>query len=412
MSDLDLHDFSHAGSDARQAAVKDLLERFTDLDPSAPAPADRLPLAVVPFGKEELAAVMGCLLDGWLTMGGEVRAFEREWAEWVGTKHAVMVNSGSSALLVMLSALVELGRLKRGDEVVVPAVGWSTSLFSIAQAGLTPVVVDVDIRTLGLEGHFDRPVLALHLLGSPCSATSPLLLEDACGAHGAEIGGKKVGARGVAGAFSFFFSHHITTGEGGAITTDDPELADACRSLRAHGWVRERSDRVAQETAHSEIDPRFLFVSPGYNLRPMELSGAMGRVQLRRLAGFVEKRRHNHRRWCAMIRESGLPIDAFDELEGTVHAGFGFPLLLREDARLDRTALCAALEARRITTRPISGANLTRQPAFEKIPGVRVEGPLPVADAIHDRGLFVGQSHAFDDRHGTLLLDALRDALG
>ena len=176
--------------------------------------------------------------------------------------------------------------------------------------------------------------------------------------------------------------------------------------------MRERSDRAAQEAAHTEIDPRFLFVSPGYNLRPMELSGAMGRVQIKRLDGFVETRRRNHRRWCAMIRDSGLPIEVFDEVDGTVHAGFGFPLLLREDARLDRTALCAALEARQITTRPISGANLTRQPAFAKVPGVRVEGPLPVADAIHDRGLFVGQSHAFDDRHGELLLDALTEALG
>ena len=169
--------------------------------------------------------------------------------------------------------------------------------------------------------------------------------------------------------------------------------------------------KAAQEAAHADIDPRFLFVSPGYNLRPMELSGAMGRVQIKRLAGFVEKRRHNHRRWCEMIRESGLPVDVFDEVEGTVHAGFGFPLLLAEEAPLDRTALCAALESRHITTRPISGANLTRQPAFSKVPGVRVEGPLPIADAIHDRGLFVGQSHAFDDRHGELLVDALRAAL-
>jgi CDP-6-deoxy-D-xylo-4-hexulose-3-dehydrase len=398
---------AHAGSPERQAAVNALLERFADFDPNRAAPADTLPLAVPPFGREELAAVMGCVLDGWLTMGAEVRSFEAEWSEWVGAKHTIMVNSGSSALLVMLSALIETGRLQRGDEVVVPAVGWSTSLFSIAQAGLTPVVVDVDRHSLGLEGHFDRPVLALHLLGSPCRATSPLLLEDACGAHGATIDGVKVGARGVAGTFSFFFSHHITTGEGGAITTHDDDLADACRSLRAHGWVRERQDRAAQEAAHAHIDPRFLFLTPGYNVRPMELSGAMGRVQLRRLDGFVERRRANHHHWCDLIADTDVPVDAFPELPGTTHAAFGFPLLLREDAPLDRPALCAALEARGITTRPISGANLTRQPAFSKVDGVRVEGDLPIANAIHDRGLFVGQSHAFDARHGELLRDAL-----
>lgn len=403
---------AHAGSPERHQAVNDLLDRFTDFDPDRPAPGDRLPLAVPPFGREELAAAMGTLLDGWLTMGREVRDFEAEWSDWVGTRHTVMVNSGSSALLVMLAALVETGRLSRGDEVVVPAVGWSTSLFSIAQAGLTPVLVDIDRHSLGLEGTYDRPVLALHLLGSPCRARSPLLLEDACGAHGAAIDGVKVGARGVAGTFSFFFSHHITTGEGGAITTDDDELADACRSLRAHGWVRERHDRAAQEAAHAHLDPRFLFVTPGYNVRPMELSGAMGRVQLRRLDGFVATRRRNHQRWCRLITEAELPIDVFPELPGTTHAAFGFPLLLREDAPLDRPALCAALEARGITTRPISGANLAAQPAFSRVPGARVEGPLPVAEAIQARGLFVGQSHAFDDRHGTLLRDALAAVLG
>ncbi|MBO85139.1 MAG: DegT/DnrJ/EryC1/StrS aminotransferase [Deltaproteobacteria bacterium] len=401
---------SHAGSHERQAAVDALLERFTDFDPNRSAPADRLPLAVPPFGKEELAAAMGCLLDGWLTMGPEVRAFEAEWAEWMGADHTIMVNSGSSALLVMLSALIETGRLQRGDEVLVPAVGWSTSLFSVAQAGLTPVLVDVDRHSLGLEGSYDRPVLALHLLGSPCRAESPLLLEDACGAHGATIDGAKVGARGLAGTFSFFFSHHITTGEGGAITTNDAEFADACRSLRAHGWVRERTDRTAREADHPHIDPRFLFLSPGFNVRPMEVSGAMGRVQLRRLDDFVARRRANHQQWCALIQDAELPIDVFPELPGTTHAAFGFPMMLREDAPLDRPALCAVLEAKGITTRPISGANLARQPAFDKVPGVRVEGDLSVANAIHDRGLFVGQSHAFDHRHGELLLDALQAA--
>jgi len=388
-----------------------LLERFTDFEPDRLAPADRLPLAVPPFGREELAAAMGCILDGWLTMGSEVQSFEAEWAEWVGTDHAIMVNSGSSALLVMLSALVETGRLSRGDEVIVPAVGWSTSLFAVAQAGLTPVLVDVDLHSLGLEGRFDRPVLALHLLGSPCRAESPLLLEDACGAHGAEIDGVKVGARGVAGAFSFFFSHHITTGEGGAITTSDAELADACRSLRAHGWVRERSDRSIQEARHAHIDPRFLFLSPGYNVRPMEVSGAMGRVQLRRLDRFVALRRRNHQQWCALIEEAELPLHLFPELPGTTHAAFGFPMMLREDAPIDRPALCRALEARGVTTRPISGANLAAQPAFSKVPGARIEGALPVAEAIQDRGIFVGQSHAFDEQHGRLLRDALVSAL-
>ena len=378
------------------------------LDPGTLAvPTDTLPLAVAPFGVIEVAEAIASLLEGRLTMGDRVRAFEEAWAAAVGVPHAVMVNSGSSALLVMLTALVQTGRLRPGQEVVVPAVGWSTSLFSVAQAGLRPVLVDVDPDSLCLEGEHDRPVLALHLLGCPSRATGPLVIEDACGAHGAMVGERRVGSLGVAAAFSFFFSHHLTTGEGGAITTADRELADAMRSIRAHGWTRERSDRAALEAAHPDVDPRFLFVEPGYNLRPTEVAGAFGIHQVPRLEGYVARRNENHQAWCAAVTELGLPLRVFPQLPGTRHAAFAFPLLLDADAPLDRAELCRRLEARGVQTRPISGSNLARQPAFAQVPGARVEGPLPVADAVHERGLFVGQSHAFDERHAAILLDAL-----
>ncbi|MCK6502017.1 DegT/DnrJ/EryC1/StrS family aminotransferase [Myxococcota bacterium] len=374
-------------------------------------PTDRLPLAVAPYDHVEVAEAIATLLEGRLTMGARVRAFEDAWAAEVGAAHCVMVNSGSSALLVMLSALVATGRLSPGDEVLVPAVGWSTSLFSVAQAGLTPVLVDVDADSLCLEGAHDRPVLALHLLGQPSRATGPLVIEDACGAHGARVGDRPVGSLGVAAAFSFFFSHHLTTGEGGAVTMQDRDLADACRSVRAHGWTRERSDRAWMEQAYGEIDPRFLFVTPGFNLRPTEVAGAFGVHQVGRLQGYVARRNQNHREWCAAVADLGLPLRVFPELPGTTHAGFAFPMLLDADAPLDRAELCRRLEARGVQTRPISGSNLARQPAFEAVPRARVEGALPVADAVHSRGIFVGQSHAFDQRHLDLLLDALKAAL-
>ena len=395
---------------SRADEVAALVARHLDLDPEAELPGDRLPLASPSFGREEIALAIECLLDTRLTMGRAVRDFEAAWAAEVGVAQAVMVNSGSSALLVMLSALVETGRLQRGDEVLVPAVGWSTSLFSVAQAGLVPVLVDVDPDSLCLEGAHDRPVLALHLLGCPSRATGPLLIEDACAAHGATVGGEQVGGRGICGAFSFFFSHHLTTGEGGMITTNAPDLADACRSLRAHGWVRERSDRAALEAASPEIDPRFLFVSPGYNLRPTELAGVIGLRQVPRLAAFVARRRANHADWCAQVDALALPLRVFPELSGTTHAAFGFPMLLDEGAPLDRATLCARLEAQGIETRPISGGHLGRQPAFARVPGALVEGATPVADAVHTRGLFVGQSHAFGPAHGELLARALTTA--
>jgi CDP-6-deoxy-D-xylo-4-hexulose-3-dehydrase len=372
-----------------------------------------LPLAVSPFGAAEVEEAIAALLDGQVTMGPRVAAFEEAWAACVGARHAVMVNSGSSALLVLWTALLEVGALEPDEEVVVPAVAWSTSLSSALRAGLRVRLVDVDPRTLCVEGEHEQAVLAVHLLGQPSRARSRrLLLEDACAAHGAQVDGVRVGARGAAGAFSFFFSHHITTGEGGMICLQDDRLADACRSLRAHGWVRERSDRAWWAAQRPDLDPRFLFVDAGYNLRPPEVAGAFGLRQLPRLEGYVETRNRNHREWCAALRESGLPVDVFDEAPGTRHAGFGFPLLLRPDARLGRAELCAGLEARGVATRAISGANLAAQPAFSGHPRVRVDGPLPVAEAVHARGLFVGNSHAFGPAQGELLLDALRALLG
>lgn len=373
--------------------------------------AEGMPLVVVPYGADEVLAALEVLLSTRVTMGEQVRAFEAAWAAYCGRRHGVMVNSGSSANLLVLAALVETGRLRPGDEVACPAVAWSTSLFPIAQVGLVPVVVDVDPRTLGLDAGLVRrhagprlkAALAVHLLGQPADVDGLdglLVVEDACGAHGAVSRGRRVGGIGLAGTFSFFFSHHVSTIEGGMVVTDDDALADAMRSLRAHGWVRERSDRGALAAAAPEIDPRFLFVSPGYNLRPTELAGAFGLRQIERLPAWVARRRANHAEWCARL--GGL-VEVFPEVPGTEHSGFAFPMVVDGD----RAGLMAHLEARRIETRPISGSNLARQPAFRHVPA-RLPGPLPVADRVHTQGFFVGNSHAFGPAHGERLAVAIQ----
>ena len=388
--------------------IRALINRYPPRDPNELLAADSLPLAATSFGREEIEEAMESLLTGWITMGKKVSEFEEAWADQVGVSHAVAVNSGSSALLVMASAMVSCGYLHRGQEILVPALGWSTSLFSLVQAGLNPVLVDVDKDSLCLEGIRERPVLAIHLLGAPSRVEAPILLEDACGAHGAQVGDRQVGSLGSCGAFSFFFSHHLSTGEGGMITTSDSKLADACRSIRAHGWIRERSDRAQWIADHPSVDPRFLFATAGYNVRMTDIAGAMGMHQVRRLPGFVERRRQNHHNWCTWINSLGLPLRVYPELEGTTHSAFAFPMLLNEDAPITRAELCDRLAEYRIDTRPISGSNLARQPAFSDLPNTRVEGATPVADAIHERGFFVGQSHAFGDDHGNLLCDALK----
>ncbi len=408
----------------RMAQVRTLIEaEMAGLPVERHDPAQGLPLQVIGFGADEVNAAVEALVTTWVTMGARVKAFEEAFAAWVGTRHAVMVNSGSSANLVALAALVHAGRLSPGDEVLVPAVAWSTSLFPVAQCGLVPVLVDVHPDTLCLDveaaseaiSSRTRGVVAVHLLGQPADVKALedldlVVLEDTCAAHGARIGASRCGSLGAVGTFSFFFSHHITTIEGGIVVTDDHEVAEAARALRAHGWIRELDGREAIAAAYPQIDERFLFTAAGWNLRPTEVAGAFGLRQLQRLDDWVERRRANHRAWCEALGE--LPhLTVYPERPGTTHAAFAFPLVLDEGAPMDRATLMAHLESRRIATRPISGSNLARQPAFARVPDARVHGELEVADTVHTHGLFVGNSHAFHEGHTALLQNTLREIL-
>jgi CDP-6-deoxy-D-xylo-4-hexulose-3-dehydrase len=211
------------------------------------------------------------------------------------------------------------------------------------------------------------------------------------------------------GTFSFFFSHHITTVEGGMIVCSNPALLDAARSLRAHGWVREMENREMHAAMSPEIDDRFLFVSSGWNLRPTEMAAAMGRVQLTRLDPWLAKRRENHALFCERLEGFEKHLRVWPEVPGTRHAGFAFPMLLREESNQARADLIRHLESRKIATRPISGSNLARQPVFDRLTGARISGDLKVADAIHERGIFVGNSHAFHEGHADLLAQAMKE---
>jgi CDP-6-deoxy-D-xylo-4-hexulose-3-dehydrase len=383
-------------------------------------PAAGIPLQVVSYGAQEVEAVLEVLLSTWVTMGKEVAAFEEEWSAWCGTEHAVLCNSGSSANLLALAALQHTGRLAPGDEILVPAVAWSTSLFPVAQLGFVPVLVDVDPDTLCLtpeivaaaRGPRTRGVVAVHLLGHPVASRQIgdqglVVLDDACAAPGAMRDGEMAGTCGAVGTYSFFFSHHISTIEGGALVMQEEELADAARSLRAHGWIREMRSGAQLAAERPDIDPRFHFSSVGWNLRPTEITGAMGRCQIRRLDEWLDRRRLNHVLWCERLERFSSWLQVFPEEPGTRHAAFAFPMLLAEG--LDRASLMAHLESWDIETRPISGSNLARQPAFARISSARVHGSLVVADAVHTRGLFTGNSHAFHEGHGALLVRALED---
>ncbi len=397
-------------------------ERMAGLPVTEHDPAKGMPLQVVGFGPEEVIEATEVMVTTWVTMGQRTRRFEAAFAAWAGCEHAVMVNSGSSANLLLWAALVAAGRLQPGDEVIVPAVGWSTTLFPVVQAGLAAVMVDVEPHTLCMDpgaaaaamGPRTHAAFPVHTLGAPARLApledlGLLVTEDACSGYGATSAGRRVGGLSEAGTFSFFFSHQITTVEGGMVVTNDAALADCMRSMRAHGWIRERSDAAALAAAHPEIDPRFLFVTPGFNLRPTEMAAAFGLHQLPRLDGFIARRRANHRHWCQLVQDAGLPLTVFPEQPGTTHGGFSFPLQVAADAPYPRAELMAFLEERKIATRPISGSNLARQPAFAGLPNTRTPFPMPVADAVHERGFFVGNSHAFGKAHGELLVRSLQE---
>jgi CDP-6-deoxy-D-xylo-4-hexulose-3-dehydrase len=353
------------------------------------------------------------LLDLRTTMGPKVARFEKDWTAYQRSAGSIMVNSGSSANLVAVAALLDPSgprSFRPGDEVIVPAVTWSTTIFPLQQLGLVPVLVDVDPETLNLtpDGvdraltRRTRGIIPVHLLGNPCPMPDLMaiarrrglaVIEDGCEAHGAKVGSRLVGTFGDLGTFSFFYSHHITTMEGGMITTRRRELLPILVSQRAHGWVRGRSDEKALRRRHSGIDPRFLFVTTGFNVRPTELNAAFGLHQLPLLESFIEARRANHGYWIDALAPFEDVFVFQKERRGTRHSAFGFPLLIRRPAPFDRSEMMAFLEARGIETRPIAGSNMARQPGLRLWPYKLGSRRLPVADWIHTHGLFVG-NHA------------------
>ena len=364
----------------------------------------RIPLNVPTYGREEIDEAIDSLESGWVTMGAKVKRFEEMWADYIGVEYAVMTNSGSSANLLALSCL----GLKPGDEVITPALTWATTVFPIAQVGAVPVLVDVDLDTYNISpGAVERAItprtraiMPVHLLGNPCALWNIMQLasihhlhvvEDTCEAHGATLDGHKMGQWGDFGTFSFFFSHHISTIEGGMIVTSNEQLAELCRSKRAFGWIREYTEGHRNHIAaeHPTIDPRFLFLDAGYNFRPTEIQGAFGIHQVPRLEGFIQHRRENAAYWNRELAQFSDYLRLQEERPGTRHAWFAYPVMVKPNAPFSRDDLVKHLEARGLETRPIEAGNIAVQPAMKHIKH-RVSGSLINAQYIHDHAFFFG----------------------
>lgn len=382
------------------------------------------------YGAEEIWEAVDSLLTTQVTMGKKVRKFEKEFTEYFGFPHAVMVNSGSSANLLAISALCNPAtpdHLKAGDEVIVPALSWSTTVWPLVQHNLVPVIVDIDPLTMNINPNEveraisakTRGLMPVHVYGNPCDMSaitdivrgnSLMLIEDCCEAIGAIYDSKPVGSFGQVGSFSFYFSHHITTLEGGMCATKDNALADIMRILRAHGWVRDIDDKKSYTTANPSIDPKFLFVNSGYNFRATELQGGFGYVQLKKLRSFIDTRKENAHYWNKELEHYGDFFEFQKETPKSSHSWFGFPIMVRESAPFSVQQFTTFLNDRGIETRPIIVGNIAIQPGIKYYPH-RVVGDLPQATRIMKNGLAFGNHQNIDVQARKYVINTIREFL-
>jgi CDP-6-deoxy-D-xylo-4-hexulose-3-dehydrase len=369
-------------------------------------------LASSNWGQEEIDAIRRVIDSNRFTMGENVAAFEREFAAYFGTRYAVMVNSGSSANLAGVAALFYKKErpLKRGDEVLVPAISWSTTYHPLQQYGLKLKFVDVELDTLNVDpaqladaiGPRTRMIMAVSGLGNPaaldvmrrlCDKHGLYLFEDNCESMDAELGGRKTGTFGDVGTFSFFFSHHIATMEGGMAVTESEELYHLMRAIRAHGWTRDLpADSPLFERRSSDHFAAYRFILPGYNLRPLEISGAIGREQLKKLPAMTMQRRKNLALFDELFRGDGRFIIA---RENGKSSSFSFPVILNPKRGIDRERVFAALKEADIGFRIITGGNFLRHDVIKHFDYDVHGGRVPNADIAHDNGFFVG-NHPVD----------------
>jgi len=372
----------------------------------------KYPLATATWDESEYQALQDVISSGMFTMGPKVAQFEKDFAKYIGSKYAVMVNSGSSANLLMVAALfyTKNARLKLspGDEVIVPAVSWSTTYYPLYQYGLKIKFVDIDLNTLNYDleqlsqaiGPNTRAVVAVNLLGNPNDFTKLktmsgerdiILIEDNCESLGAEFEGKKAGTFGVMGTFSTFFSHHISTMEGGLVVTDDEELYHILLSLRAHGWTRNlpKENHVCGTKGDDPFEESFRFVLPGYNVRPLEMSGALGIEQVKKLPHLIAERRKNG----ALLQKAlANHSDLLIQSEIGQSSWFGFSLIIKPESAWMRKDLVKKLTDLGFECRPIVTGNFAKNEVVKYF-NSEVHGQLKNAEHVDQNGLFIGNHH-------------------
>ena len=357
------------------------------------------------------------------TQGPRVREFEQAYAKWQGCKHAVMVNSGSAANLLLIGAVKELKGWNDGDEVLVPAVTWPTTITPVMQCGLKPVFVDANLTDLSFD--YDqlarkitprtRGIFVAHLLGFPADVDKMLaltrgrdltLLEDCCESQGATWNGMKVGNHGLAGTFSLYWGHHMTAIEGGLITTNSEELYRLLLLKRSHGLARELPPECHEEVAakYPDIDFRFLFLTDGTNFRSTELNAVLGLRQLARLDDFIRIRNRNFGHYVGLCRRYPEELVALDAKTGS---SFAFAFLFKDRAK--KAAFQKVIGEAGIESRPLIGGNLLRQPFLRRY---YTPAEFPNADFLHTNSFYIGNNQFVTEERMQALAEIARKFFG
>ena len=427
-------------ADQLRTQIRDLVRQYHEVSfsprPFVPGESP-VPCAGRVFDAEELTHLVDASLDFWLTTGRFAERFEREFARVFGLRHAILVNSGSSANLLALSCLTSprLGerRLRPGDEVITVAAGFPTTVNPIIQNGLIPVFVDVHIPTYNIDvtqldaalSDRTRAIMIAHTLGNPFDLGAVRafakqhdlwLIEDCCDAVGATYDGRSVGTFGDLATVSFYPAHHITMGEGGCVLTDRPLLKTLVESFRDWGrdcWCAPGSDNTCGKRFDWQLgelplgyDHKYIYSHIGYNLKATDMQAAVGVAQLGKLDAFVDARRRNF----ARLYEGLKPLEEFYVLpEATPRSNpswFGFPLAVRPEAPFTRNDLVRHLNERKIGTRQIFAGNLLRQPAYQDIAHRQI-GDLPGTDFVMNQAFWIGVYPGLDEHQIGYVVDTL-----
>ena len=360
------------------------------------------------YDYKEINSVIRTLLSSNLTFGKKTKYFENKFERLIKTKNALYVNSGSSANLLALSTLTNpylKNHLKPGDEVIVPALSWSTSVWPIIQNNLTPVFVDIEKESMNIDpkniekaiSKKTKAILIIHTYGNACDMKEILrikkkyklfLIEDTCEALGTEYNKQYCGTFGDIGTYSFYFSHHITTGEGGMMITNNTDISNIANTLRAHGWVRNlpEKEKIKYEKKYKNIDKKFLFINLGYNLRGSEIGASIGIEQLKKFRNIILKRRKIAQQFINFFQKNKF-FSLQKETKNSSHSWFGLPIYLNKKINLNK--IRKYLDSKNVETRPIICGNITNQPALKKFK-YKIKGSLKNSNFIMKNAFAIG----------------------